>query len=274
MKTICIYTLVDPITNQIRYVGKTQLKVNKRLNAHITTSKLGSKSHKANWIRSLLEKDKKPTIEVIDEVSSEDWEFWETYWITQLRCWGFNLTNLTSGGIGLNGYKHNKESKLKMRKSKLGCTLTNSHKEEISKSVKDIYIDRPNYNRSGNNIKKVIDKDLLYKLYITDNLSIPSISKELGFSGKKIWQSLQDHNIKKEKEVWKKQLSNSKKIVYQYSLDGNFLKEWDSPAQVNRELGYNKGNIANVCRGLSKTAMGFIWRYKDEFIKIDLDLIR
>ena len=27
-----------------------------------------------------------------------NWQFWETYWIAQFKNWGFNLTNLTSGG--------------------------------------------------------------------------------------------------------------------------------------------------------------------------------
>jgi hypothetical protein len=33
-------------------------------------------------------KNKKPIIEVIDEVNINEWEFWEMYWICQFKSWG------------------------------------------------------------------------------------------------------------------------------------------------------------------------------------------
>ena len=53
------------------------------------------------------------------------------------------------------------------------------------------------------------------------------------------------------------------KSVYQYSLDGTFIKEWVSTKSVEDECGFNRKNIANCCRNLPhyKTAYGFIWKY-------------
>ena len=51
------------------------------------------------------------------------------------------------------------------------------------------------------------------------------------------------------------------KKVYQYTLDGKFVKEWKSTAECGRN-GYNYGNVAACCRGKLKTYKGFIWRYK------------
>ena len=48
--------------------------------------------------------------------------------------------------------------------------------------------------------------------------------------------------------------SKSKKIVLQYSLDDEFIKEWASTMDVYREL---KINCRNCCRGITKTAGGF-----------------
>ena len=271
MKNTYIYTLIDPITNEIRYVGKA-IKPKNRLVEHIRESKKKSHnpSHKKNWIKGLLSKNKTPKIEILDEVPSNEWEFWETYWISQLKCWGFKLTNISPGGYN-NNYKRNNKTKQKMRQSKLGTTLSDTHKKQISDSIKKVSKERPNYNRSGNNIKNIINKDLLYKLYIDENLSMPKISKKIGFSEKKIWQSLQEYNIKKDKSIWKKQLSTQpKKPVLQYNLDGEFMKEWSSPIDIHKEYGYNKSNIANVCRGVAKTCNGFIWRYKNEFIELKL----
>jgi transposase len=92
-----IYTLSDPITNEIRYVGKAN-NLKKRLSTHLTPSNLIKPSHKNNWIKSLLVKNLKPLIKIVDEVLISEWEFWEIYWISQFKTWGFKLTNLTNGG--------------------------------------------------------------------------------------------------------------------------------------------------------------------------------
>lgn len=54
------------------------------------------------------------------------------------------------------------------------------------------------------------------------------------------------------------------KKVYQYDLEGNFIREWPSVKSVQEETGYRRANIANCCRKLphNKTAYGFIWRYE------------
>ncbi len=52
------------------------------------------------------------------------------------------------------------------------------------------------------------------------------------------------------------------KPVYQYSLDGTFVKEWSSTRKVQKQLGYSQGNISACCRGERKTSYGFRWCYK------------
>ena len=53
------------------------------------------------------------------------------------------------------------------------------------------------------------------------------------------------------------------KPLLQYSLNGEFIKEWENASQVNRELGYCAENIRSVCNGRRKQANGFIWKYKE-----------
>lgn len=55
---------------------------------------------------------------------------------------------------------------------------------------------------------------------------------------------------------------DSKKVVLQYGLDGKFIREWESQAEVSRKLNINQRNISGVVLGKRKTAGGFIWRYK------------
>ena len=54
--------------------------------------------------------------------------------------------------------------------------------------------------------------------------------------------------------------SNSKKVL-QYTLDGEFVREWESTAECERN-GYNHGAVSDCCRGKRKTHKDFIWRYK------------
>jgi hypothetical protein len=98
METTNIYVLIDPRTNKIRYVGKAN-NVNQRYAAHLNRARK-HQIHKKNWIEQLKHEGLKPIIEVIDIVPIEDWVFWETYWISQIKTWGFDLINYTSGGDG------------------------------------------------------------------------------------------------------------------------------------------------------------------------------
>lgn len=142
MNTVFIYSLSHPITGEIRYIGKTVKKLEKRLNGHIFESKTPS-CHRHNWINSLLKEGVRPEIKLIDIVSKDDWQFWEMHWIEQFKVWGFNLTNGTIGGDGCDwtGKKHTKETKEKIRKAKTGVPSwnkgiahSNEHKNNLSKA--------------------------------------------------------------------------------------------------------------------------------------------
>lgn len=98
METTNIYILIDPETQQVRYVGKAN-NVSERYKAHLNRAR-NHQIHKLNWINSLKKKGLKPIIEVVDIVPINEWIFWETYWIAQFKSWGFNLINYTIGGDG------------------------------------------------------------------------------------------------------------------------------------------------------------------------------
>lgn len=54
------------------------------------------------------------------------------------------------------------------------------------------------------------------------------------------------------------------KTVLQYDLNGNFIREFLSGTEVQRQLGFGFQHISHCCLGKRKTAYGFIWRYKEE----------
>ena len=66
METVFIYVLIDPESNQIRYVGKTT-DIKRRLRRHISERFLHN-SYKDRWIRKIVDSNVLPEIEIIDEV--------------------------------------------------------------------------------------------------------------------------------------------------------------------------------------------------------------
>ena len=53
------------------------------------------------------------------------------------------------------------------------------------------------------------------------------------------------------------------KKVYQYTLDGELVREWISATEAGRN-GFSQSGINNCCLGKAKTHKGFRWSYKKE----------
>lgn len=136
MSKVKIYTLSDPITLEVRYVGKTVQGLEKRLNQHLLDSKK-FKNLNSNWLKSLKRKSLKPIIEELDEVDESKWIEAEIYWIAQLKAWGFNLNNHTIGGDGVSkgNIPWNKGIKVGISYNK-GISPSEETKRKISEKLK------------------------------------------------------------------------------------------------------------------------------------------
>ena len=53
------------------------------------------------------------------------------------------------------------------------------------------------------------------------------------------------------------------RAIDQYSIDGNFIRRWDSLAQAYEECKYDRGLLINTCKGRRKEAYGYIWKYAE-----------
>jgi group I intron endonuclease len=61
-------------------------------------------------------------------------------------------------------------------------------------------------------------------------------------------------------------LNNStSSIILQFDLDFNFIKEWPSMSEVERELGYKANNISRCCANKIDSYKSFIWVKKDDY---------
>ena len=67
----------------------------------------------------------------------------------------------------------------------------------------------------------------------------------------------------KENNNYGTRIERTSKKVLQFTLDGEFIREWPSTAEVGRN-GFNEGHVAACCRGEEKSHKGFIFKYKLE----------
>lgn len=143
-KEYILYVLIDPITNQIRYVGQTSMTLKRRLTCHISKKE---KTHKKYWINSLIKNGLKPIIKEVAKFNTqEEVNLEEIKLIKKLREDKVDLTNIADGGNVTSGYKFTEEQKNKMMGRKphnLGKPRSIDEKNKISKSLRDFFKKNP-----------------------------------------------------------------------------------------------------------------------------------
>lgn len=130
-----IYGLKDPQTGEIRYVGKALTPEIRRL-SHIRNAKKWDKSHKGNWIKSLLKKGMAPSLVLLRETDDSKWQQDEMELIAFGRANGWPLTNMTSGGDGFHGMSD--DIKAKISAAHKGKRLSLKTRKAISKRRKGV----------------------------------------------------------------------------------------------------------------------------------------
>ena len=136
-KKYSVYSLKDPKTGEVRYVGISQ-NVKKRFRQHITDNK---DCHKKRWINKLLKENLLPSLETVDRnLSIEDAFELEKKYIKNFKEIGIKLTNETIGGEApMAGKNHKEETKLKMSESRKGeqnSFFGKKHSDETKNKLK------------------------------------------------------------------------------------------------------------------------------------------
>ena len=54
-----------------------------------------------------------------------------------------------------------------------------------------------------------------------------------------------------------------RKEVYQYSLEGDLIRIWDSAYRISEELKIDRSNIIACCKGRNKTYKNQYWSYHE-----------
>jgi hypothetical protein len=101
MKTavVFIYALLDPVSSQVRYIGKS-INPKKRLNKHLHYAKNNTKSHKDAWLNGLLKRGLQPFIKILQVTTADKWRDVEKSLIKSHRKTK-SLLNMMPGGEGV-----------------------------------------------------------------------------------------------------------------------------------------------------------------------------
>lgn len=125
-----------------------------------------------------------------------------------------------------------------------------------------------NSDRGGGFEKKVFQYDLKGNL-VTSYTSLTKASQSNKTSKQCISRACLSTNKLYNNFYWsytykapfKPDTDNRKKVVYQYTLDGEFIAEYISVAEASRQTGFNKTSIAKVCRGERNKCGNYLWVY-------------
>lgn len=183
-----VYTLHHPITHEIRYVGYTYTSLKERLRLHVRDVKKESvKSHKKKWIKSLLNQNLYPVINLVQEFDLiEDALEKEKELIALYKSNGIRLVNHTPGGEFGMGYKFSPESISIMVKKRTGKKI--GTKEERLLAQKEIEIQKELKRKELARIrdKKYKDKKKEERrLYRINNPKVKLVGELNPFFGKK-----------------------------------------------------------------------------------------
>ena len=160
---------------------------------------------------------------VIDEVSINEWRFWEQFYIDLFKSWNCNLRQQKKGGGGV--CHHTEVAIKKIKQAQVNRDYSHLSNPERSKKISE----------ATKGKKKTGDLT-----HLQDPKRIEKIKKSR--TGK-------PHPKK----------SNH---ILQFDLKGKFIKEWISAEEAACELKLSSNRIRATCLKKQNKSGNFIWEYK------------
>lgn len=172
--------------------------------------------------------------------------------------------NLTDGGDGICGFKFSKESRERMSNRVSGENHPNFGKRGL-RGIKLLQ-----YSLSGEFIAEYPNATIAGETLSVHKSSVGKASIKGGTCANSIWIKESEFSID---EINRRIANyfdsiNSKKVL-QFSLSGEFIKEYPSASEAAREFNCNSSTIGKAAscdlKSGSFQAKGFLWIYKNEY---------
>lgn len=261
MKNVYIYALIDPRNDQVRYIGKANNPEDRYRN-HYNSSR-DKDTHKRNWINNIRKDGLKPELLILDEVPIDNWQYWERFYISLYKTYGFNLVNYTSGGDGVTLSNSGTWKKGNVPHNK-GVPCKEETKQKIKATLTGV--------SNVSSYKPIIQFDLEYNEIKRYKCVKDAIEEGNGlFSASKISSCCKGIRTHHRGFIWRydngedllmKPVIVCKKSVVQYDRNNNEINTFLSIKDASNETGILSTNICSCCKEKTKSAGGFIWKYK------------
>jgi hypothetical protein len=258
------------------YIGKG---CGDRLWSHITEKDSNPNQLKRNIIKSILKiTGNNPIIERINddllecESLSIETKFIKA--IGRLDLGTGPLTNLNDGGFGGN---KSDSTKLKMSSNRKNISFYQIIKNKYGQELAKFMINNLRYKNATQILQYSTDG-----FFINEYKSLSDAKQELNINSISIGQNSDENNIISNGFIWKYKIDNhipktievyNKEIikVSQYSLNGEFMKKWDSigsaissiiPTNKSYKSAYS--SILKCCNLKIQKTLGYVWRFYTE----------
>lgn len=229
-----IYALLDPNTNEIRYIGQTKKSLEERCKNHFKDRKQNKNknNYTANWISKLYEEFKlKPLIKLIEENISSDEELnnKELFWINFYFKQGCKLTNTSLA-----------------RYYRLNCYPK-------FKNGKKVYCYDKEYNlKNYTNSRQAEDILKIHYKKISKAIINKRVCENYCFSYKEL-------SIEEIKEIFNKNHKRSK--IKSIDLNTEIERVFNDQIEASKYFKCNFRNINLVLKGKRKTCANQKWEY-------------
>lgn len=273
-----IYTLSDPSTMEIRYVGQTN-DPKRRFNDHISSSINESsdsyETYKARWIRKVISNNLSPIMNIIDTCNSiEESNRLERDYVDRFTTEGVKLTNSHVNDVT----EFSLQTREKISNAKKGKKLEEIVGLEKSIELKAYYSEKTRLNnpnksndplvreKISNTLKEYFeDKEnhWAYGLRMTDEhnekLRLAKLNNPKNVGNRKPRTEEQKEKIRN--SIKGKKVNRSQ--IIQYDLEMNLIKIWKSLREIERtDSSLSRSQIAKCCKEEKNSYAGFIWKYK------------
>jgi group I intron endonuclease len=284
MQVSGIYTITNVI-NRKSYVGYTK-NIVKRFDWHLC--KLRNNKHSNSLLQRAWNKygEENFEFEILEECDEEFLLALEHYWCIMLdthnRKNGYNI--LSTHPYKVVGYRKNPMPKDSVKAGAIkrtGGKRTQQSKDRMSKARKKWWVNNPDYvpPLPTQETKNKIAKGLVgYKHSKETREKMSAARTGYKKSKEEIEKTVKWHKGSKRSNESKINMSIAQKTlykngykskhnkkVYQYDLENNFIKEWESAVSAARFYNVSHSSIGAVCRGDMSTCKN----YKFSYIKID-----
>lgn len=237
MEHFVVYGLADPITGELRYIGKSTTGVARRLGSHMCASSLRGKTRKNNWLKSLIRRGLKPEAFVIEAFDSKSpLNESERHQIAAFKMMGARLTNGTIGGDGQGG-PCPPARREKIAAAQRGKPRPKWSAERRRRPVSVAHLQTPEARKASANARRGVARP-------------PHVIEAMRLGREKYWKSDANRSAQSRSH-------GGRPFVDQTG------RRYETQQGAARELGLPASQINRVLKGLRPSARGFTFTYAE-----------